>query len=575
MYMKKTMLSLAAFLLTLMSLRAQIVITEIMYNPPPSGTDSLEYVEVFNNSGMPVNLSGWNFTQGFNFTFADGTVIPPGGYLVIAQNAPYFESKFGFAPLAMGPSSALTNTGEDIELRDAQGTVKDYVDYKPADPWPAAANGGGPSLVLCDPNSDNSVGGAWQAAGTATNIVLGGITVFGNPGAPSDCGAGSPLVAADDNVVVTAGVPAFLNVLANDYTLNQVVSVTIINQPTQGTATVNPDFTIQYNSSASNCGADELTYEVCDANVCDTATVTIDLRCYPVYTIAQVTGENAAGAADSLGVHCELEGTVYGVNIRPINNNVSALLFTLIDDSGNGIAVSSLNGNFGYTVTEKDRIKVRGTIGQFSGQTEIVPDFITLVSANNTLLTPTVVIKPTEATESKLIRMNNLHFVDVAEWTTGSGGSGFNVHAVSADHPTDTILIRIDRDVETYNAPVPAQPFDLTGIGGQFDASSPFDAGYQVLPRYNADISSLNTTKEVDYSQYIILSPNPVVDMLDVRCAISFDQIILMNANGQQVETFKRPDLTFEISMSKMPAGMYFLNFRKGNSFWTEKFVKQ
>ncbi|MBK8428474.1 MAG: lamin tail domain-containing protein [Lewinellaceae bacterium] len=117
--MKKTLLSIIVCLFTFISLRAQIVITEIMYNPPPSGTDSLEYVEIFNNSGLPVNLSGWTFSQGFNFTFAEGTFIAPGGYLVIAQNAPYFQAQFGFAPLAMVLPSALTNGGEDIELRDA------------------------------------------------------------------------------------------------------------------------------------------------------------------------------------------------------------------------------------------------------------------------------------------------------------------------------------------------------------------------------------------------------------------------------------------------------------------------
>jgi hypothetical protein len=573
--MKKTTLSLAAFFFTLMSLRAQIVITEIMYNPPPSGVDSLEYVEVFNNSGMPVNLSGWNFTQGFTFTFADGTIIPPGGYLVIAQNAPYFEAQFGFQPLAMGANSALTNTGEDIELRDAQGNVKDYVDYKPAEPWPTQANGGGPSMVLCDPNTDNSVGGAWQAATTPTSIVLGGTAVFANPGAPSDCGSGSTLVAADDNLVVTAGTPVNLNVLANDFTLNQVASLTIISGPSQGTATVNGDFTILYSTPATNCGEDELTYVVCDASICDTATAHIDLRCYPAYSIAQVTGETGTGAADSLGVHCELEGTVYGVNLRPINNNVSALLFTIIDDSGNGIAVSSLNGNFGYTVTEKDRVKVRGTIGQFSGQTEIIPDFITLVSANNTLLAPTPATAAAEATESKLIKISNLHFVDAAEWTTGVGASGFNVRAVSDNNLNDTIQIRIDRDVETYNAPVPAQPFDLTGIGGQFDATSPFDAGYQILPRYNADISTLNSAKEADFSEFVVLSPNPVVNVLHVNATISFDRIVLMGANGQQIESFERPDLSMEIAMAKLPGGMYFLHFRKGAAVWTTKFVKQ
>ena len=546
-----------------------------MYNPPPSGTDTLEYVEVFNNSGTPVNLSGWTFSQGFNFTFPDGTFIGPGSYLVIAQNAAYFQSKFGFAPLAMGSSSALTNSGEDIELRDAGGNVQDYVDYLPTAPWPTAANGGGPSMVLCDPNTDNSVGGAWQAASTSAGFSIAGIEVFANPGQPSQCAGGNALSAADDDVVVTAGVATDLNVLSNDFILNQVESLVILDAPTQGSATVNQDHTIHYTSSANNCGEDEFTYVVCDATSCDTATVTIDLRCYPVYTIAQVTGESATGAADSLGVSAELEGIVYGVNLRPINSGVDALLFTLIDASGNGIAVSSLNGNYGYTVQEGDRVKVRGVIGQFSGQTEIQPDFISLVSSNNTLLTPTVVTKPTEATESKLIRINNLHFVNPAEWTTGVGASGFNVRAVSNDHPNDTIQIRIDRDVETYNAPVPAEPFDLTGIGGQFDSSSPFDAGYQILPRYNADISTLNRTKEVDYSSFVTISPNPVKDMLRVASTVSFDRVLLSSAGGQLLQKFEQPDLSLEVSMGKLPAGIYFLRFQKGNEIWATKFVKQ
>ena len=573
--MKKTLLPLVVCFFALVSLRAQIVITEIMYNPPPSGPDSLEYVEIFNNSGMPVNLSGWNFTQGFNFTFAEGTFIAPGGYLVIAQNAPYFEAQFGFAPLAMGASSALSNPGEDIELRDAAGNVQDYVDYKPTDPWPVDANGFGPSMVLCDPNTDNSVGGAWQAASTATNIFLGGIQVFGNPGGDADCGAGNTLLAANDNLVVTAGVPTTLNILANDFTLNQVVSVTLLNTPTQGSATVNPDFTVSYTSAANSCGEDEFSYIVCDATLCDTATAFIDLRCYPAYSIAQVTGETATGTADSAGVTCELEGIVYGVNLRPINNSVASTLFTIIDANGNGIAVSRLSGDLGYTVQEKDRIKVQGTIGQFNGLTEIQPDFITLVSANNTLLAPTPVSKADESTESKLIRINNLHFVDVAEWTTDMNPSGINVRAVSDDSPNDTILIRIDRDVETYNAAVPAQPFNLTGLGGQFDSSSPFDAGYQVLPRYNADISTLNSAKEADFSSNVVLSPNPVVDLLDIRSNISFTRIVLLGANGQRLQVFEQPDLSMQIAMNNMPSGVYFLHFQKDGASWTTKFVKQ
>ncbi len=573
--MKKLMLSLVITLFTLLSMQAQIVITEIMYNPPPSGQDSLEYVEIHNNSPMPVNLSGWNFTQGFNFTFADGTFIPAGGYLVIAQNAPYFQSQFGFQPLAMGASSALTNSGEDIELRDANGNVQDYVDYKPGSPWPTAANGTGPSLVLCDANSDNSLAGAWQAANTATNIIIGGIQVFANPGQPSDCGAGNTLLAADDNLVVTAGVPTTLNVLANDFTINQIASVNILTGPTQGSATINADFTINYSSPANNCGEDEFTYEVCDNTTCDTATVFIDLRCYPIYSIAQVTGETATGAADSLGVTCQLEGIVYGVNLRPINNSVSSLLFTLIDASGKGIAVSSLNGNFGYIVKEKDRIIVKGVIGQFSGTTEIQPDFITVVSADNSLLAPTVVTSLGESTESQLVKLNNLHFVDAAEWTTGVGTSGFNVRAVSDLNPNDTILIRIDRDVETYNAVVPAQPFNLTGIGGQFDSSSPFDGGYQVLPRYNADISTLNGLRDADYSSNVSLSPNPAVETLNITSDIYFDRIMVIDVAGQRLMVLEHPDLNERLAVKNLPVGMYVLSFQKDGKSWATKFAKQ
>jgi hypothetical protein len=219
---------------------------------------------------------------------------------------------------------------------------------------------------------------------------------------------------------------------------------------------------------------------------------------------------------------------------------------------------------------------VRGTIGQFSGQTEIQPDFITLVSANNTLLTPTLVTSISEATESKLIRINNLHFVDAAtDWTTGAGTSGFNVRALADANPNDTILIRIDRDVETYNAAVPAQPFNLTGIGGQFDSATPFNTGYQVLPRYNADISTLNSAKEADFSQQVVLSPNPVVDVLDIRSTISFDRILLMGANGQLLHTFERPDLSERVEMNKFSNGVYFLQFQKDGATWATKFVKQ
>ena len=40
------------------SAQNDIVITEIMYNPPESGTDSLEFIEIYNKGEGTIDLSG-------------------------------------------------------------------------------------------------------------------------------------------------------------------------------------------------------------------------------------------------------------------------------------------------------------------------------------------------------------------------------------------------------------------------------------------------------------------------------------------------------------------------------------
>lgn len=572
--MKKTLLALALLFGMFTAGRAQVIITEIMYNPPESGNDSLEYIELHNFNNLPTNISGWSFTQGIAFTFPAGTSVPPGGYVILAKSASAFQSVFGFAPqFVWATNDALTNGGEDIEITDASGTVKDYVNYLNALPWPAEAAGTGPSIVLCDFNADNSLPANWQAASTGTGIIINGNEVKGNPGAASGCTTNNQITAVDDNVAVASGQNSLINVQGNDLIVNSLTLFLITTPPTHGSATVNGN-SISYTPNAGYCGPDVLEYEICDANGCDQATVNITVKCYPVQTIASVTGENPDGTADSLNVNCELTGTVYGVNLRPLNNNLPSLLFTIIDNAGNGIAVSTLGGTFGYTVTEKDRVTVRGTISQFNGMTEIRPDTILKISDNNALLNPTVVTNLSEATESKLVKINNLHYVDAAEWTTGVGSSGFNVRVVSDDSPLDTILLRIDRDVETYNLVAPVAPFDVTGLGGQFDASNPFTSGYQLLPRYNDDIDATVGTKEADFSQEVSLSPNPASSLLRIEMATSFDRLTIMNAKGQVVKTFHQPDGLHKVDVSLYKSGIYMVRFEKDGKAWTTRFVK-
>ena len=46
---------------------ADIIITEIMYNPPERGTDVYEYIELYNNGNTSVNLKNYRFIEGVSF----------------------------------------------------------------------------------------------------------------------------------------------------------------------------------------------------------------------------------------------------------------------------------------------------------------------------------------------------------------------------------------------------------------------------------------------------------------------------------------------------------------------------
>ncbi len=139
-----------------------IVINEINYNPIESGRDTTEFVELFNAEEDTVELSGFMFNEGFNFTFPEGSIINPGEYIVIAVDSAAFRNYYGFDAHYEWDSGALSNGGEDIRLVNADTIVVDYVDYNDAAPWPTECDGNGPSLELIDPALDNSLGENWQ-----------------------------------------------------------------------------------------------------------------------------------------------------------------------------------------------------------------------------------------------------------------------------------------------------------------------------------------------------------------------------------------------------------------------------
>ncbi|MDB4265154.1 lamin tail domain-containing protein [bacterium] len=145
-----------------------VVINEIFYHAYPEREPFIEreeeWLELYNRSASPVDLSGWKIDGGIEFDFPFGTMLPAGGYLVIAEDETALSAKYPGITIIGDYSGRLGNGGDLIVLEDGNGNPADEVQYFESGSWHEAADGGGSSLELRDPFADNSEAGAWAAS---------------------------------------------------------------------------------------------------------------------------------------------------------------------------------------------------------------------------------------------------------------------------------------------------------------------------------------------------------------------------------------------------------------------------
>ena len=170
---------------------ADLIITEIMYNPPESGADLFEYIELYNNGPTAINLKDHRLVDGVSFTFP-GYVLGEGEYVIIAENAEEMSGNFDVGDVFEWQGS-LNNNGEPIALFNPDGDLIDEVIYNSGNGWPTDANGNGSAIVLCNLQGDNNNPENWKAATTPTGVISNGVEILGNPGASSQC-AGSAVI---------------------------------------------------------------------------------------------------------------------------------------------------------------------------------------------------------------------------------------------------------------------------------------------------------------------------------------------------------------------------------------------
>ena len=177
-----------------------IIITEIMQNPDAVLDDNGEYFEIYNTTGNPIDIDGWEIADdgSDSHIISNGGPlnVPAGGYLVLSNNMDNLTNG-GITVDYEYTSYTLSNSDDEVVLNcDPTGsTVEvDRVDYDGGTNFPDPS---GASMNL-DPgsfnSSDNDTGANWCVS---TSMISGGD--LGTPGTMNDaCGASLPSISIND-----------------------------------------------------------------------------------------------------------------------------------------------------------------------------------------------------------------------------------------------------------------------------------------------------------------------------------------------------------------------------------------
>ena len=177
----------------------EVIISEVSYAPvDPDGDGRLnprdfEFVELYNHTDNPVDVSGWRLSVTDEFTFAEGTVMDPNSTLLVIGFGSASGSKLDafLSTLGVDPTTPLVGRRMRSFLNDEDGLVQlhrpgtapadrpelipfvfaDGLAFDRTAPWPESANGNGDSLTRVASNAFGALPGSWIGATPSPGVV--------------------------------------------------------------------------------------------------------------------------------------------------------------------------------------------------------------------------------------------------------------------------------------------------------------------------------------------------------------------------------------------------------------------
>ncbi len=502
-----------------------------------AGNASGEYVELYNPTNADVSISEWKLwyrsasgsTYSVMATIPSGTVLPSHSYYLLAgttwNGVVTPDVKWATTGMADNGTIRLT-TASDVEIdRVGFGTGND----------PKGSNAPNHG----DTANDNCVERRASATSTAASLWVGGAEEFaGNPynsdnngsdfivqtngrnpqnsTSPPEPktaeGSGTAIIplarmkggeAGDIPVVFTPtpGMPltTIRIVVPGEFTWSRTAADVVLG-PTLTATTRVVDDSVFIDAPTFSADSGLITLRTVTAPF-QTASFTFlvstsgggTLRPIQLSPVLVVQGGPMAIADarmnDASGVPVRLNQFVTINGIVTASNQFGSPAY--IQDATAGVAVYDFTFSDGVAIG--DEVTLTGKVTQFNGLTELTEVTIDKRVSTGNQVTPIEVtindlltdgVNGMEKWESSLILLRNVT-VNTTTWAVTGSGTNYKISDGSRE-----MDIRISKSVDFVGQAAPGGSFDVVGIVSQYQRTSPFVGGYQLMPRMGSDISS-------------------------------------------------------------------------------------